>query len=66
MNWSFNDIDELILLINYLPSYAPLYSHTSTVIIPMNAIFEWPMCMPGHAIFRAPSGEQTGYWRPLR
>jgi phosphatidylserine decarboxylase len=52
----YANIDELILVINHLLSYAPPFSDSSAIILPLNAVFEWPMCMPsGHAVFRDPA-----------
>jgi phosphatidylserine decarboxylase len=52
----YTNIDELVLVLNHLLSYAPPFDDSSAIILPMNAIFEWPMCMPsGHAVFRDPA-----------
>ncbi len=51
----YRDIDELMLVIDYLMSYAPPFSDSSLVVCPLNAVFDWPMCMPsGYAVFRHP------------
>ncbi|MCG1040608.1 MULTISPECIES: phosphatidylserine decarboxylase family protein [Burkholderiaceae] len=49
-------IDELMSLIDYLMTYAPPFSESSLIICPLNALLDWPMCMPsGYAFFRDPA-----------
>lgn len=51
----YRNTDELIRVIDYLMSYAPPFSDSSLVICPLNAVLDWPMCMPsGYAVFRHP------------
>ncbi|MEX3958645.1 phosphatidylserine decarboxylase family protein [Trinickia sp. EG282A] len=52
----YSTIDELIAIIDYLMTYAPPFSDSSLVHCPLNAVLEWPMCMPsGYAFFRDPA-----------
>jgi hypothetical protein len=40
-------------VIDYLMTYAPPFSESSLVHCPLNAVLDWPMCMPsGYALFR--------------
>jgi phosphatidylserine decarboxylase len=49
-------IDELMALIDYVMTYAPPFSESSLIICPLNALLDWPMCMPsGYALFRDPA-----------
>jgi phosphatidylserine decarboxylase len=49
----YSTIDELMVLIDYVVTYAPPFSESSLIICPLNALFDWPMCMPsGYALFR--------------
>jgi phosphatidylserine decarboxylase len=50
----YSTIDELIGLINGVMTYAPPFSTTDLVGCPLNALLDWPMCMPaGFALFRS-------------
>lgn len=49
-------IDELISIVDYLTTYSPPFSETSLIHCPLNAMLDWPMCMPsGYALFRDPA-----------
>ena len=49
----YANIDELMAVIDYLMTYAPPFSESSLVHCPLNAVLDWPMCMPsGYALFR--------------
>ncbi len=51
----YSTIDELMLLINGLMTYAPPFDTSDLVGCPLNALLDWPMCMPaGFALFRFP------------
>jgi phosphatidylserine decarboxylase len=52
----YSSIDELMDVIDYLMTYAPPFSETSLIHCPLNAVLDWPMCMPsGYALFRDPA-----------
>ncbi|ABE36002.1 phosphatidylserine decarboxylase family protein [Paraburkholderia xenovorans LB400] len=52
----YSSIDELMSIIDYLMTYAPPFSETSLIHCPLNAVLDWPMCMPsGSALFRDPA-----------
>nr|WKF55631.1 Phosphatidylserine decarboxylase proenzyme [Paraburkholderia busanensis] len=52
----YASIDELMVIIDYLMTYAPPFSETSLIHCPLNAVLDWPMCMPsGYALFRDPA-----------
>lgn len=52
----YESIDELMSIIDYLMTYAPPFSETSLIHCPLNAVLDWPMCMPsGYALFRDPA-----------
>ncbi|SDR54127.1 phosphatidylserine decarboxylase [Paraburkholderia fungorum] len=52
----YSNIDELMDVIDYLMTYAPPFSTTSLIHCPLNALLDWPMCMPsGYALFRDPA-----------
>ena len=52
----YSTTDELISLINGVMTYAPPYSTSELVGCPLNALLDWPMCMPaGFALFRSPA-----------
>lgn len=52
----YRDIDGLIAIVDYLMTYAPPFSESSLIHCPLNAVLDWPMCMPsGYALFRDPS-----------
>lgn len=49
----YANVDELMNVIDYLMTYAPPFSESSLVHCPLNAVLDWPMCMPsGYALFR--------------
>jgi len=50
----YSDIDGLMKRINAVMSYAPPFDTTELVGCPINALLDWPMCMPsGFALFRS-------------
>ena len=52
----YRTIEELMLIIDFTMSYAPPFSESSLIHCPLNAILDWPMCMPsGYALFRDPA-----------
>lgn len=52
----YSSIDELMSIIDYLMTYSPPFSETSLIHCPLNAVLDWPMCMPsGYALFRDPA-----------
>ncbi|WGS53313.1 phosphatidylserine decarboxylase family protein [Paraburkholderia sp. D15] len=52
----YASIDELMVIVDYLMTYAPPFSETSLIHCPLNAVLDWPMCMPsGYALFRDPA-----------
>jgi phosphatidylserine decarboxylase len=52
----YSTIDELMLLLDYVMTYAPPFSESSLIICPLNALLDWPMCMPsGYSLFRDPA-----------
>ncbi|MEW6734056.1 MAG: phosphatidylserine decarboxylase family protein [Acidobacteriota bacterium] len=54
VNLGYTSIDELIGLINGIMTYAPPFSTSELVGCPLNALLDWPMCMPaGFALFRS-------------
>lgn len=49
----YRSIEELLMVIDYAITYAPPFSESSSVILPLNGLLEWPMVMPsGYAVFR--------------
>lgn len=51
----YADIDGLMHRINAVMHYAPPYSTSELVGCPLNALLDWPMCMPsGFAFFQFP------------
>jgi phosphatidylserine decarboxylase len=42
----YTNVDELMSVIDYLMTYAPPFSESSLVHCPLNAVLDWPMCMP--------------------
>lgn len=51
----YSSIGELMDVIDYLMTYAPRFSEASLIHCPLNAVLDWPMCMPsGYALFRDP------------
>ncbi|MFM0630825.1 phosphatidylserine decarboxylase family protein [Paraburkholderia xenovorans] len=52
----YSTIDELMSIVDYLMTYSPPFSETGLIHCPLNAILDWPMCMPsGYALFRDPA-----------
>ncbi|QGZ67062.1 phosphatidylserine decarboxylase family protein [Paraburkholderia acidisoli] len=52
----YSTIDELMSIVDYCMTYAPPFSETSLIHCPLNAVLDWPMCMPsGYALFRDPA-----------
>src|SRR3954471_3243127 len=52
----YSNIDELMTIIDCLMTYAPPFSESSLIHCPLNAVLDWPMCMPsGYALFRDPA-----------
>lgn len=52
----YASIDELMLIVDYLMTYAPPFSTSEPVATPLNLLLDWPMCMPsGYAVFRDPA-----------
>ncbi|MDR6445224.1 phosphatidylserine decarboxylase family protein [Paraburkholderia sp. 22099] len=52
----YSTIGELIDIIDYVTTYAPPFSESSLIHCPLNALLDWPMCMPsGYAVFRDPA-----------
>jgi phosphatidylserine decarboxylase len=50
----YTSIHELMLAINQIMTYAPPFDETELVGCPLNALLDWPMCMPsGFGFFRA-------------
>src|SRR4051794_9814478 len=55
----YSSIEELMVIIDYLMTYAPPFSEKSLIHCPLNAVLDWPMCMPsGYALFRDPAFNQ--------
>ena len=52
----YESIDELMDIVDYAMTYAPPFSEQSLIHCPLNAVLDWPMCMPsGYALFRDPA-----------
>jgi phosphatidylserine decarboxylase len=52
----YANIEELLIVMDYVTTYAPPFSESSAIILPLNGLLEWPMCMPsGYAVFRDPA-----------
>jgi phosphatidylserine decarboxylase len=52
----YTSIDELMTIVDYLMTYAPPFSESDLIHCPLNAVLDWPMCMPsGYALFRDPA-----------
>ena len=52
----YSTIDGLMDIVDYLMTYAPRFSEASLIHCPLNAVLDWPMCMPsGYALFRDPA-----------
>ncbi|SAL02886.1 phosphatidylserine decarboxylase family protein [Caballeronia ptereochthonis] len=55
-NLGYADIDEFIVLLDAMLTYAPPFSESSLIHCPINALLDWPMVMPsGYALFRDPA-----------
>ncbi|ABI87175.1 phophatidylserine decarboxylase family protein [Burkholderia ambifaria AMMD] len=47
----YASIGELMTVLDHLMTYTPPFSEESLIVCPLNAFFDWPMCMPsGHAV----------------
>lgn len=52
----YSTIDELMVRIDAVMTYAPPFDTSSLVGCPLNALLDWPMCMPsGFAFFQSPA-----------
>lgn len=52
----YTSIEELMSIVDFLMTYAPPFDPSLPVATPLNAVLEWPMCMPsGYAVFRDPA-----------
>lgn len=52
----YANIDECMILLDAMLTYAPPFSESSLIHCPINAILDWPMVMPsGYALFRDPA-----------
>lgn len=52
----YGSVEELMMALDYVMTYAPPFSQASTIILPINGLLEWLMCMPsGYAVFRDPA-----------
>ncbi|WP_137936488.1 phosphatidylserine decarboxylase family protein [Chitinivorax sp. B] len=52
----YQSIDELVLMINQVITMSSPFSTSELVGCPLNALLDWPMCMPaGFALFREPA-----------
>ena len=51
----YRTIEELMCIGDFTMSYAPPFSESSLIHCLLNAVLDWPMCMPsGYALFRDP------------
>lgn len=49
----YETIGELMTVIDFVMTYAPPFSESGLVVCPLNALLDWPLCMPsGYAFFR--------------
>ena len=49
----YRDTRELLLAIDHVVTTAPRFNESSMVVCPINALLDWPICMPsGYALFR--------------
>ncbi|MFP3707911.1 phosphatidylserine decarboxylase family protein [Paraburkholderia sp. SIMBA_009] len=47
------NIEELLVIIDYLTTFSPPFDEDAPVATPLNTVLDWPMCMPsGYAVFR--------------
>ncbi|SAK83086.1 phosphatidylserine decarboxylase [Caballeronia fortuita] len=52
----YANIEELLVLLDAMLTYAPPFSESSLIHCPVNALLDWPMVMPsGYALFRDPA-----------
>ncbi len=52
----YSTIDEFLVLLDAMMTYAPPFSESSLIHCPINALLDWPMVMPsGYALFRDPA-----------
>ncbi|WP_244818097.1 phosphatidylserine decarboxylase family protein [Caballeronia sp. Lep1P3] len=52
----YSSIDELVVMLDAMLTYAPPFSEKSLIHCPVNALLDWPMVMPsGYALFRDPA-----------
>ncbi|MDR5884230.1 phosphatidylserine decarboxylase family protein [Caballeronia sp. LZ032] len=52
----YSSVDEFIVLLDAMLTYAPPFSESSLIHCPVNALLDWPMVMPsGCALFRDPA-----------
>jgi phosphatidylserine decarboxylase len=52
----YGSIDEFMVLLDAMLTYAPPFSESSLIHCPVNALLDWPMVMPsGYALFRDPA-----------
>ncbi|MFM0415996.1 phosphatidylserine decarboxylase family protein [Paraburkholderia aromaticivorans] len=52
----YSTVHELVDIVDYLMTYSPRFSEASLIHCPLNAVLDWPMCMPsGYALFRDPA-----------
>lgn len=52
----YDSIEDLMAIVDYLMTYSPPFSESSLIHCPLNAVLDWPMCMPsGYALFRDPA-----------
>jgi phosphatidylserine decarboxylase len=42
----YSSSDKLMDIVDYLLTYAPRFSEASLIHCPLNAVLDWPMCMP--------------------
>ncbi len=64
----YTTIDDLMTILDSVMRYAPPFSETGMIVCPVNALLDWPMCMPaGYPLFRdetvnAHLGRLLGAW----
>jgi phosphatidylserine decarboxylase len=52
----YANIDEFMVMLDAMLTYAPPFSESSLIHCPINALLDWPMVMPsGYALFRDPA-----------
>jgi phosphatidylserine decarboxylase len=53
---AYANIDEFVVLLDAMLTYAPPFSEKSLIHCPVNALLDWPMVMPsGYSLFRDPA-----------